>query len=146
MVASSLSDAVYTKSGAANTGSAATSVLSVAACKERASTAAVREVAAAEIAAAAATMMVANTESARAAVHAADVAMCWVNAIHAKIEDAHTKIFQATLESSMQTTSKKATEDIEYLFAHQIERELEMQEAMEMRELEMRELEERLEE
>ena len=44
----------------------------------------------------------------RAAVHAVDVVLAWVEAIHAKIEDAHAKIFQATLDSSMQPTSEKA--------------------------------------
>ena len=47
--------------------------------------------------------------------------------IHAKIEDAHAKIFQATSDSSMQPTSEKAAVAMEHLLPHEVaERELEM--------------------
>ena len=56
-------------------------------------------------------------------------------AIHAKIEDARANIFQATLESSMQSTSEKATVAMEHLLPHEVtERELEMQEVAEIEE------------
>ena len=56
-------------------------------------------------------------------------------AIHAKIEDAHAKIFQATSDSSMQPTSEKAAVAMEHLLPHEFaERELEMQEAAEIEE------------
>ena len=61
--------------------------------------------------------------------------MARVEAIHAKIEDAHAKIFQATMESSKQPTYEKATVAMEQLLPHEIaERELEMQEAVEIEE------------
>ena len=67
-----------------------------------------RAAAAAETDAAATATAAANTEIARAAVRAPDVALDRVEAIHAKIEDAQTKIFQATSDSSMQPTYEKA--------------------------------------
>ena len=100
----------------------------VAASVERASGAADRVAAAAESAAAVAATVAANAKSARAAVRAADVALALVEAIHAKI-------FQATLESSMQPTSKKVAASMEHLLPHEVvERELEMQEATEIEE------------
>ncbi|KAI4980590.1 hypothetical protein ZWY2020_021075 [Hordeum vulgare] len=75
----------------------------------------------------------ANAESARGFVRAADVTLARVEAIHAKIEDAYANIFQATLESSKQPTSKKVVEAMEYELPCEIaQRELEMQEAMEI--------------
>ena len=79
------------------------------------------------MAAAAAAMATANAESARAAVRATDVAMARVEAIRAKIKDAHAKIFQATSDSSMQPSSEKAAVAMEHLLHHEVaERELEM--------------------
>ena len=62
--------------------------------------------------------------------------MALVEAIHAKIEDAHAKILQATLDSSMQpATSEKAAVAMEHLLPHEVaERELEMQEATKIEE------------
>ncbi|KAE8807841.1 DNA-directed RNA polymerase II subunit RPB1 [Hordeum vulgare] len=88
-----------------------------------------------ETAAAAPAMAAANAESARALVRAAHVALSWVEAIHAKIEDAHAKIFQATSESNMQPMSEKEVEAMEHLLPHEIiKQELEMQEAAEIAE------------
>ena len=76
-----------------------------------------------------------NAESARAAVHAADVALARVEAIHAKIEDAHAKIFQATSDSSMQPTSEKAVVAMEHLLPYEVtEQELEMQDMAKIKE------------
>ena len=70
--------------------------------------------------------------------------MARAEAIHAQIEDAHAKIFQASSESSMHPTSEKASEMLlddavaeamEPLLTHEIvERELEMQEVAEIEE------------
>ncbi|KAI5011886.1 hypothetical protein ZWY2020_024020 [Hordeum vulgare] len=88
-----------------------------------------------ETAAAAPGMAAANAESARALVRAAHVALSWVEAIHAKIEDAHAKIFQATSESNMQPMFEKEVEAMEHLLPHEIiKQELEMQEAAEIEE------------
>lgn len=94
----------------------------------RASTAADRVAAAAETAAAATATAAANAKSARAAIRVADVALAWVEAIHAKI-------FQATSESSMQPTSEKAVVAMEHLLPHEVAKwEMEMQEAAEIEE------------
>ena len=107
--------------------SVAASALSTAASAERASAAADRAAALAETAT--------NAESARAAVRAADVALARVEAIHDKIEDAHAKIFQATSDFSMQPTCEKVAVAMEHLLPHEVgERELEMQEAAEIKE------------
>ncbi|KAI5013740.1 hypothetical protein ZWY2020_040626 [Hordeum vulgare] len=82
------------------------------------------------MAAAAAAAAATSTESARAAVLVVDISLAQVESIHANIEDAHAKIFQATSESSMQTMSEKAAKAMEHLLPHEIaERELEMHEA-----------------
>ncbi|KAI4967774.1 hypothetical protein ZWY2020_014969 [Hordeum vulgare] len=89
----------------------------------------------AETTATPAAMAAANAESARVAFRAADVALARVKAIHANIEDAHTKIFQGILGSSMQPTSEKAAEAMKHMVPPKIaERELEMQEAAEIEE------------
>ena len=81
-----------------------------------------------QTAATAAATAAANAESARAVVHAANVALARVEAIHAKKS-------QATSESSMQPTSKKAAVAMEHLLPHEVvERELEMQEEAEIKE------------
>ena len=86
-------------------------------------------------------MAAANAESARASVCAADNALARVEAIHAKIEDAHAKIFQATLDSSTQPTFEKATVAMEHLLPHEVaERELQVQEAVEIEERQDEEL------
>ena len=114
MVASPPSAIAYAESTAAYAESAAASALSTPASVERASAVADR--------------VAANAESARAAVHAANVAL-------ARVEAIHTKIFQATSESSKQPTYEKAAAAMEHLLPHEIaERELEMQEAAEIEE------------
>ncbi|KAI4971799.1 hypothetical protein ZWY2020_002713 [Hordeum vulgare] len=83
-----------------------------------------------DMAASAVAMEATNAESARSAVRATDVALSRIEAIHAKIKDAHANIFQGTLESSMQPTYKKATEAMEHLLPHEItEQEMKMHEA-----------------
>ena len=109
--------------------------MSTTASAQRPSAATVLAATAAKTVAAAAATAAANAESARDAVHATDVALARVEAIHAKIEDAHAKIFQATSDSSMQPTSEKAAVAMEHLLPHEVaERELEMQEAAEIKE------------
>ena len=53
----------------------------------------------------------------------------------AQVKAIHTKIFQATSDSSMQPTSEKAAVAMEHLLPHEVaERELEMQEAAKIEE------------
>ena len=123
------SAAACAESAAAYDESAAASALSASASAERASAAADRAAAATETAIAAAATAAANAESARATVRATDVALARVEAIHAKI-------LQATSESGMQPMSEKAAVAMEHLLPHEVaERELEMQEAVEIEEL-----------
>ncbi|KAI4987817.1 hypothetical protein ZWY2020_028575 [Hordeum vulgare] len=72
------------------------------------------------MAAAAAVTVAANSKSAEAAVRATDIFVAPVEAIHAKIKDAHAKIIHATLESSMQPTSEKVAAALEQLLPHEI--------------------------
>ncbi|KAI5012408.1 hypothetical protein ZWY2020_024542 [Hordeum vulgare] len=132
--ASSPSDTAFAKSAVAYAESTATSTLSATAFAER-TFAQADKAARAEATVVASATMSANTKSARAAIRAADFALALIEAIHAKIEDTDTKIFQATLESSMQPTSEKVAQSMEHLLSHEfVERELEMQELAEIEE------------
>ncbi|KAI4983773.1 hypothetical protein ZWY2020_025639 [Hordeum vulgare] len=97
---------------------------------ERASAVADRAATAVEMATTTIVMAATNAESARASVHAADVTLARVEAIHTKIGDALGNIFQATSESSMQPMSEKAVEAMQQLLPHEIiDWELEIHEA-----------------
>ncbi|KAI4987735.1 hypothetical protein ZWY2020_028493 [Hordeum vulgare] len=141
MVASSPRKVACTESTTTYTERTYASEISLDASTERVYAAADRAAAAAETPTAAAAMMAANAESTRVADSAADVALVWVEDIHANIKDTHSNIFQATSESNIQPTSKMVVEAMEHLLPHEIaERELKMQEVVEIDERQEEEL------